>query len=263
MIKYDYDFTLDNGRSIDAMNRKTLKLIYESCMLTLAIISVAFIWVEHPSLIVFDWIVWAVFLSDVLFRFSRSKNKLQYMKENPLDFIAIIPLDAIFRLARVARVFRVIRLVSMSSHFFRPVFQVLNTNGLNRVLTATFTLIFTASIPIYLIEPNISTYEDALWWSFVTATTVGYGDLSPETWAGRGIAVVLMVVGIGLLGMITGAIATYFIKPKQEQEPVPSVPTIEYIRMELDRYQDWTSEDIDRVIYILNEIRSTKERNVS
>ena len=53
-------------------------------------------------------------------------------------------------------------------------------------------------------------FIDALWWSFVTASTVGYGDISPQTGLGRLIASILMLVGIGTIGMLTGTIATYF-----------------------------------------------------
>lgn len=54
--------------------------------------------------------------------------------------------------------------------------------------------------------------QDAVWWSFVTATTVGYGDLSPETAVGRIIASILMLVGIGLIGSLTSAITSFFLK---------------------------------------------------
>lgn len=60
---------------------------------------------------------------------------------------------------------------------------------------------------------------DALWWSIVTCTTVGYGDISPSTLPGRIIAVFLMIVGIGLISMLTGTITTYFTKIKPADEP--------------------------------------------
>ena len=53
-------------------------------------------------------------------------------------------------------------------------------------------------------------FGDALWWSIVTCTTVGYGDISPSTTVGRVVAVILMLFGIGLIGMLTGAITTFF-----------------------------------------------------
>ena len=61
-------------------------------------------------------------------------------------------------------------------------------------------------------EGNIRTLGDALWWSFTTMTTVGYGDHSPTTGLGRIIAVGLMLSGIALLGVVTANIAAWFIE---------------------------------------------------
>lgn len=183
------------------MEKTKLKLIYEIGMLVLAMISISFIWIEDNTLRIFDWAIWAIFVVNVAIRFIKAENKWEYVKQNPLDIIAIIPLDSIFRLARIARVFRIIRIISMSSHFFKPVFNILHTNGLHKLITFTFVLVFVSAIPVYLVEPGITTYEDALWWSVVTTTTVGYGDMSPVTFLGRSVAVVLMIIGIGLISM--------------------------------------------------------------
>jgi voltage-gated potassium channel len=59
---------------------------------------------------------------------------------------------------------------------------------------------------------NIHNYPDALWWAIVTVTTVGYGDRFPVTGGGRAVAVVLMLVGIGLIGVLTATVASLFIK---------------------------------------------------
>ena len=58
---------------------------------------------------------------------------------------------------------------------------------------------------------NIKTAEDALWWAYVTITTVGYGDKYPVTTEGRLIAVVLMTGGVGLFGTFTAYIASWFV----------------------------------------------------
>jgi voltage-gated potassium channel len=59
---------------------------------------------------------------------------------------------------------------------------------------------------------NIHTYPNALWWAIVTVTTVGYGDRYPVTAGGRIVAAVLMLVGIGLIGVLTATVASVFIK---------------------------------------------------
>ena len=64
---------------------------------------------------------------------------------------------------------------------------------------------------------NLRTYPQALWWSIETATTVGYGDFYPVTLGGRLIGAVMMVVGITTYGMVTAALATWFVGREQKR----------------------------------------------
>jgi Ion channel len=61
---------------------------------------------------------------------------------------------------------------------------------------------------------------DGMWWAVVTVTTVGYGDLYPETFAGRVIAMGLMLVGIGFISVLTAALATRFIQTDTQSDEV-------------------------------------------
>jgi voltage-gated potassium channel len=61
-------------------------------------------------------------------------------------------------------------------------------------------------------DANITTFGDALWWACTTITTVGYGDFFPVTAQGRLIAVALMIAGITMLGVVTAALASWFIE---------------------------------------------------
>lgn len=64
---------------------------------------------------------------------------------------------------------------------------------------------------------NIKTAEDAIWWAYVTITTVGYGDKFPVTTEGRIIAAALMTIGVGLFGTFTAFLASFFVADRQEQ----------------------------------------------
>jgi voltage-gated potassium channel len=61
-------------------------------------------------------------------------------------------------------------------------------------------------------DGSIQTFADALWWAAATITTVGYGDVYPRTAAGRGVAVVLMLIGISLFGLLTARVAAFFVE---------------------------------------------------
>lgn len=67
-------------------------------------------------------------------------------------------------------------------------------------------------------ESNIKTASDALWWSFVTITTVGYGDFYPTTLLGRIIAAALITAGVGLFGTFTAYVASSFLQQEEEEQ---------------------------------------------
>ena len=86
----------------------------------------------------------------------------------------------------------------------------------------TVLVIIFSSISILIVETapdsNIKTAEDAVWWTFVTITTVGYGDKYPVTTEGRLIGIIVMVVGVGLFGTYTGYIASLFVSEGKKED---------------------------------------------
>jgi voltage-gated potassium channel len=67
-------------------------------------------------------------------------------------------------------------------------------------------------------NPNVANLWDSFWWAMVTVTTVGYGDIYPVTSGGRLIAIALMLVGIGTLGVFTATIAGYVVRGREKHE---------------------------------------------
>ena len=87
---------------------------------------------------------------------------------------------------------------------------------LHRLLLVLVILILVSTVGILIFEPNI-TPINAFWWSIVTLTTVGYGDIAPTTLGGRLIGILIMFFGIGLLGMFTATIASVFVENKLQE----------------------------------------------
>jgi voltage-gated potassium channel len=108
----------------------------------------------------------------------------------------------LLRLARLAR-------LAMASRGARRLFQ-----RLGRVAAVAIGIVFVASLVAYHAEhpvnPEFATFGDALWWGIVTLTTVGYGDIVPKTPTGRWAAVAIMITGIAVLGLLAGALSSFF-----------------------------------------------------
>ena len=131
-----------------------------------------------------------------------------------------MPAGRIFRIFQLLRVLRAIRSIKYLSKYFLK--YKIKSAFTSAALLAFFMIVFCA-IAILKFEKDakgstIQTAEDALWWSYVTITTVGYGDKVPVTTEGRIIAAVLMTVGVGLFGTFTAYVASWFVARKEEEE---------------------------------------------
>ncbi|HXX77952.1 MAG TPA: potassium channel family protein, partial [Ktedonobacteraceae bacterium] len=134
-----------------------------------------------------------------------------------LDLLGSIPISA-FALFRIARLFRIVRLLrKMTGGEFRGMFtRRLAQSTLLFTLVAALILVFTIAWLVLLSEQNapnanIKTYHDAVWWAFVTITTVGYGDYYPVTGWGQSFAVILMFFGLGIIGVLSSYLSSTFI----------------------------------------------------
>ena len=89
---------------------------------------------------------------------------------------------------------------------------------------------------------NICSLGDGIWWSFVTVTTVGYGDYFPVSNGGRILAGVLMTIGVGLFGILTSYLATIFIRQDDEQLDVDVIAELAEVKQELAEIKALLSE---------------------
>lgn len=176
-------------------------------------------------LLLTDNVICIVFLLDFGIRFYKAENKLKFMKWGWIDLLSSIPAIDILRVGRSVRLFRLLRLLrafKSTKHLVDHIFRKRAQGTFMSVSVIALLLIIFSSIAILQVEDspnsNIKTAEDALWWSYVTITTVGYGDKFPVTTEGRIIAGILMTGGVGLFGTFTAYVATWFIAGKKENE---------------------------------------------
>lgn len=174
-----------------------------------------------------DFIIWIIFIIDYVARLYKSKNKKKFVKRNLIDLISIIPLYSIFRVfktlnilkigrvTRLSELSQVIRVLAITKRTNNNLSEFMKTNNFNYTVGIAMIIIFIGSVIMSYVEKiNIG---DALWWSIVTVTTVGYGDISPVSPLGRIVASILMIMGIGFIGSLTSTLSTYFIKKEEVQ----------------------------------------------
>ena len=169
-----------------------------------------------------DNIICFIFLFDFIIRFKKAKNKVKFMHWGWIDLLSSIPFINYFRLGRVLRLVRVLRIVRAfrsSKKLIEYIFKNKAKGAFTSVSIFAVMLIIFSSIAILQVETakesNIKTAEDALWWAYVTITTVGYGDKFPVTTEGRIIAVILMTAGVGLFGTFTAYASSRFVEDRK------------------------------------------------
>jgi len=179
------------------------------------------IWSVHGSaaetLAFIDYTVWALFALEYLIKLYLSPERWKFVGSHILDlFVVAVPFLRILRLGRITQVAKVGVVVKRGS---LRVKSVATHQGLHFVLPAIGVIILASAGVVTIAERNaqgstIQNLGDGLWWAIVTVATVGYGDISPVTPIGRGVAVLLMLAGIGLIGVLTATVASYFVGEK-------------------------------------------------
>lgn len=212
-------------------------------MAILAIISIILVILDYSHVINLyhgpwmwlDNMILIIFTIDYFVRFFKAPNRKDFFKNNIFDLLSIIPVSGMFylfrgfriaRLIRVTRLLRLFRLVGLAGKLRK----FLHTNGFIYWLYLSITLLVICAVA-YSISENVSLGE-AFWWAIATSTTVGYGDISPHTFVGKIVAFVLMLVGIGIIGMLTSSITAYF--ERNYKENTDKVEKLDIILKELE-----------------------------
>ncbi|HEM4051228.1 TPA: ion transporter [Streptococcus suis] len=190
---------------------------------------------------VLDWLLWFIFVCDYFINLYFADDSIEYIQNHILELIAIIPFDSFFsflRLGRLARLFRLVkvaRIFALSNRFWDTVNRLLHTNSLSKVLLLNISAVLTSSVLLSIIEGK--SFFDAVWWSIVTMTTVGYGDIVPQDTISKIIAILLMLVGICTFGMVTSTITRFFSETERETKLDLLLARVEEQNEKLDRLE--------------------------
>ena len=165
-----------------------------------------------PPVLFFDFVlisdvIWGIFIVDFLARFTLTRDKVRFLKLNAIELASLI-----LPIFRAFRMFRVVIALGFLSRVGKSLSARINIYvGLILPL-----LIYVCALGVYDAEhlapgANIKQFGDAIWWAFVTITTIGYGDYYPVTFEGRAIAVLLMLSGLALVSVVTVSFASWFL----------------------------------------------------
>lgn len=213
-----------------------------------------------------DLIVLIIFAVDYFGKLILSKDKFVFIGENIIDLLSIIPmrmylivlrsinLMSLINLELIIKMIMLIRLIILVLKFKSKIKESIKINRFIYVLILTTLVIVISAVIISLLEGM--SFGNALWWCFVTFTTVGYGDVLLTTTIGRIVAVILMVVGIGFIGITTSTIAVYIINDgKRKSKKNFKGEVIETVKEKLNNFDDLSENDIDNIYKTLKSLK--------
>jgi len=171
-------------------------------------------------------LAWGLFAFDYFFSLYLAPQRKQWFVRHLFE-LAIVVLPML-------RPLRLLRLVTLVNVLHRVAGNALRGRVVTYVIGASTLLVYVGALAMFDAErdapgASITSFADAMWWSFVTITTVGYGDFSPVTALGRCIAVGLMIGGIALLGVVTATLASWLVEKVAAAEPKAEAATAEHV----------------------------------
>jgi voltage-gated potassium channel len=164
-----------------------------------------------------DWVLALVVATD--------KRKFLKDPANIIDLVSSIPLGYLFqglRVARLVRVVRVLRLAARTRRFKGKGSKLIRAVGILGSVT------FSGAIAFRIVEPeSTSGMEEAVWWSLVTLSTVGYGDIMPTTPAGHLVAFAIIIAGLGAIGYTAGFMTSIVDDEREDDETLVRLRAID------------------------------------
>jgi hypothetical protein len=183
-----------------------------------------------------------IFLGDFIYRLATAPSRAGYFFKQFgwADLLASLPFQQlkILRVFRLIRVFRLLRELGPGVIWRTLVRDRAGSALLVLLLMGIFVLQFGSLTMLYLEQyapgANITSASDAIWYTLVTISTVGYGDQYPVTSAGRIAGAVIIVVGVGIFGTFTGYLANLFLAPRAADADAPAANAPETDAAETD-----------------------------
>jgi voltage-gated potassium channel len=260
------------GRSQEAYDRFTNAVDTPLMVLTILWLPILIIPLIKPvhgtvaeTFTTIDYTVWAVFALEYAIKLFLSPSRGHFFKTHLLDLLIVaVPFFRPARAGRLINLTRLGRIAVVLSRGIKRAREVLAHRSLQFVLLTAMVMIFASAGLVTIAErsaPNatIHNYGQGLWWAIVTVTSVGYGDRFPVTGFGQGVAVVMMVVGVALIGILTATIASFFVGQDLDSAKSERNEIKEELQAARDE-REHLNRRLDEITRLLSELQG--QRNV-
>ena len=241
-VKSKYEFLKQHAYLIIYGTNTPMGRLFDITLLILISISVIMVMLEtvenvdyhlHSILVFLEWVITIFFTLEYILRIISNKKPYQYIFSlyGVIDLIALLPMYLSFvipstkalsvvRALRLLRIFRILDLASFM-HQGEELKAALRRSRNKIIIFIYFVLVICILLGslMYLIERHqngFSSIPRSIYWCIVTLTTVGYGDIAPETAIGQIIAAVVMIMGYGIIAVPTGIVTAEYSRGRKD-----------------------------------------------
>jgi len=190
--------------------------IFIAALLVIPVIVIEQAHVSHEIKIlgaILNWLIWVAFATELVVMLVVVRDRMGWLRKHPLEAAIVLLtaplLPASLQALRMFRLLRVLRLAVLVKEYRR----LFSLEGVRGAAVIAAIAAFGGGAIFSVVEKGYSVW-DGVWLAITTMSTVGYGDISPHTTAGRLVAVALMLVGVGFVALLTGAVAERFLRPE-------------------------------------------------
>lgn len=184
-----------------------------------------------------DWIIWLFFMIETVVVTSLVEDKFRYLRSNWMNLFIIFAAFPLLWIGSnyvaILRTFRVLLIFPMLLNVSATVRKVLARNYLGPVLLVALIFTLMSGLLMAGIDPAIEDVWQGIWWAWVTVATIGYGDIVPNSGAGKVLGAVVILFGVGFFSLLTASFSAYFVSrgeieiEEEEEEEISELKAIE------------------------------------
>lgn len=261
------------------INIKNKLTPYQWLMAGLSIVSIFLIILDFAAVISIDqpsskwfWVNSAIvvfFAIDYFHQLREAKDKKIFFKTHIYDLLSIIPISFlfvglnVFNLSGLVSDLRLLRLIRLAG-LMGKLKDIFHTNGLLYVIFFTIAFLLVGA-EAFAITEHVS-LDTAFWWALSTASTVGYDaifgkTIPPHTIVGKFVTMIMMLLGIGVVGMLTSSITSYFMRKTNGPTTSKTRNNIELILKKLDNLEQQNKDLAEQNKQMQSEIQELKNKH--
>ena len=164
------------------------------------------------QVITFDLLLCVCFWIEFLYNLKKADDKKKYMKNNSLGILGMLPFNSVFmRAFRFVKLAQLIKIYVLIRDDEKVVADFLKKTYLDKAIACSIIFVILITILVWFVDTGISDFGTAIWYTFASMTSTGYGDVVPTTISGRIVGIVAMVGGILIFSLMTAIISSAYV----------------------------------------------------